>query len=104
MDIVGNAEDQEDEVNDRVQQQLYVVTGGKQPPGYNWLSEMEEGTTFLCRPLPIKGHGKRPFLEEYHVVHQFQYSTKLMTNLNEEVWIVVDPIGFCAIMELVEVI
>lgn len=84
--------------------QLYAVTGGKLPPGFNWLSGLKPGTSFLCRPFPKQGEPKRPFMEEYHVIAQFQHATKILTNLNEDIWLVVDPIGFCGIMELVEVI
>lgn len=82
--------------------QLYAVTGDKKPPGYNWLSDLPEGTTFLTRPYkPAKDH---PFLDEYHVIFQFPKSTKLMTNLNSVGYFVVDPSLFCRTMELFEVL
>lgn len=82
--------------------QLYVVTGEARPPGYNWLSELPEGTTFLTRPhKPQKDH---PFLDEYHIIFQFERSTKLMTNLNGIGYFVVDPTLFCNKMELFEII
>lgn len=81
--------------------QLYAVTGDKQPPGYNWLSGLKEGTIFFCRPFHQKGKPKNPFLEEYHVVRQFGNCTKLLTNLNQDMWFVVDPVVFCGIMEKV---
>lgn len=82
--------------------QLYVVTGDKRPPGYNWLSELPEGTTFLTRPhKPAKD---QPFLDEYHVIFQFDRATKLMTNLNGIGYLVVDSTLFCNKMELFEVI
>lgn len=93
------AEDLEDK-EEKLVHQLYAVTGDKEPPGYNWLSDMEEGTIFICRPFKVKG----PFMEEYHVAAQGLRFTKLYTNLNQEQLFVVDPLKFCAIMEHVETI
>ncbi len=80
---------------------LSVVTGGKSPPGSNWLSGLKKGSVFLCRPL---AHKDKPFLEEYHIVYQGEKSCKLYTNLNQEGWFWVDPISFCGLMEKVEVL
>lgn len=84
--------------------QLHVVTGDKEPPGYNWLSELTEYTVFLTRPYKHLVKERGPFLDEYHVVHQGKRSTKLFTNLNQEGYLVVDPYEFCQRMELVEVV
>lgn len=78
--------------------QLYAVTGDKQPPGYNWLSELEPGTIFYCRPFDYKGFD----LSQFHVIYQGHRFTMLYRNINGEQYIPVDPVKFCAIMELIE--
>lgn len=92
--------DKEEDVEPTAPPQLYPITGGKPPQGYNWLSELKEETIFLCRPYVHKG----PFMEEYHVVRQFKRATKLYQNLNQEGVFVVDPLIFCGIMELIEIV
>jgi hypothetical protein len=80
---------------------LRLITGGKAPIGSNWLSSLPKGTVFLCRPIVHQG---KPFLEEYHVVFQSECATRLHTNINAEGNFWVDPISFCGIMELVEIL
>jgi len=93
--------EREEEEEKKVVPFLRVVPGGKTPIGSNWLSSLPQGTVFLCRP--IVHHGK-PFLEEYHVVFQSTHATRLHTNINAESNFWVDPISFCGIMELVEIL
>ena len=96
--------DKEEDVEPTAPPLLYPITGGKPPQGFNWLSGLTEGTIFLCRPYHHTGKPRPPFMEEYHIIRQYQHATKLLTNLNQDTIMIVDPMGFCAIMELVEVI
>lgn len=82
---------------------LEILTGGKGPPGNDWLSPLPEGTVFLTRPSDPRFD--KPWMEEYHIsTRTEQGMVCLHSNLNQEAYIWVDPVRFCRVMELIEVL
>lgn len=82
-----------------------LATGGKEPPSGNWLKDMPEGTTFLCRPkFGMDGRPYTdPFLNEYTKLTQTddKECAYLRTLVNEEKDFWVDANRFFRMMERV---
>jgi hypothetical protein len=79
-----------------------VITGGKGPPGHNWLSGMKVGSVFLVKPKSSGGFA----LGQFHMLHKFDKACHLMDNLtgSQETHIWVDPAIFSQQFELVIVL
>jgi len=100
-DIVEETRDEKDEKSNVVE--LKLLTGGKGPPGNDWLSGLDDGSVFLTRPSSHQFD--KPWMEEYHIsARSEQGMVCLYSNLNQEAYIWVDPVRFSRVMELVEVL
>lgn len=78
-------------------------TDSSASPPENWLSKLKPDTYFVCGPG--NPQDPSPIQHEYILIEQGEKSVKLLTNMNEpEMFIRVDPIRFCAIYQLVEVL
>ena len=84
--------------------------GRKLPPsGGDWLSELDEGTVFLCRPKQsIKKPGEQevpvPFLREFTVFRKVGKAIQLSIGMEHEELAWTDPQIFCNMMDLFQVI
>lgn len=83
---------------------LEVVTGGKGPPGNDWLSELPDSTIFLTRPSSPQFD--KPWGEEYHISNRSESGNWicLYSNLNQEAYIWVESKRFSRVMELAEIL
>jgi hypothetical protein len=96
-------EDNEEQENKNVTHlwQPKLITGGKSPPGHNWLSDMKEGSVFLVKPKQSGGFA----LGQFHLLHKLDNAVHLMDNLQQgETHIWVDPVAFCAQFNRVAII
>ena len=81
-----------------------VITGGKGPPGNDWLSELPDGSIFLTRPSSPQFD--KPWGEEYHISNRSASGNWicLYQNLNQEAYIWVETKRFSRMMELAELL
>lgn len=76
-------------------------TNSNPPTGVDWLSKLPVDTVFLTKEI----NGKNPKVDEFHVIYKGEKAVKVLVNLNEpEVYLWLDPIRFCELYELVEVV
>ena len=81
---------------------LRVLTGGKGPPeapSEDWLSKLSLGQWFLC-----KRKDNKIDVILFMVKYKFTKNVLLYSNLNQEFKVIVDPVEFCKIHELSEVL
>jgi hypothetical protein len=78
-----------------------VVTGGKGPPTGDWLSDLPDGTRFLCRP---KQNQPMEVLACYEIIARSNKGIMLYSDLNESRYFWIDPVLFSRVVELYEVL
>lgn len=77
-----------------------LITGGKGPPGHNWLSDLNEGTVFLVEAKQSASFA----LGQFHLLHKLDNAIHLMDNLQTETHIWVNPTKFCSQFNLVTIL
>lgn len=93
-----------EEKHEDIRPQLRVITGGKPPTDtINWLNEIKEQTTFLCRD---RNDGKVVDLDKYTLNLRFEHSSWLTLHLIDRDVdpVYVDTLRFSLRKELVEII
>lgn len=71
---------------------LQLLTGGKLPPGSDWLSQLAQGTTFLSQ-----NRGRvNGVLDMWTIWNKTSSSVLLRTELNQTIFAWVIPKEFCA--------
>lgn len=99
----SNTQLEEEEFRDTKVPYLRVATGGKTPPrlpGYNWLKDLTVDTVFTCK----KNDGNLVDLYMFHITFKHPKTTILLSNLNQEIYVPVDPAEFSRCYTMFEVI
>lgn len=92
-----------DIIKEKEQPKLDLLQGGKGGPGYNWLGDMEVGTTFSARD---KHSRDTTFLsQQFEVIHIHPRTVILASCLNEpKQYIEVLPLQFSIRFEWIQTI
>lgn len=97
--------DDENETDAQAIPNLSVLTGGKGPPGFDWLSKFKEGSTLLVKP---RAGGEQPswHLRELTILFCADNSrwVELVNHGQEGIKIWIDPKDFCMVHTLHEII
>lgn len=95
VEITPTAEEEEKKVV-----KLSSISGGR--GAGNWLWNLPVNTTFLCQKKMLKDD---PQVYIYHIVGKTDKAVVLLDNQNDkEFEFLVDPVRFCVIMDLFEIL
>ncbi|SRR6266576_4299685 len=102
--MIKSAEELEEEEKDRVVK-LKVIEGGRSareggPTETNWLLGLPEGAIFLVK----EKQSTTGILQELELLQKYDNCCKLYSDLNQEIYLWVDPFDFCRKHSLVKVI
>jgi hypothetical protein len=100
-DRILEDEEQKDEDRLLLPPKLKLLTGGKGPPGHDWLMDLDKGSVFLARPKDHKGFE----LTQYRLRFKFTKTALIRAYLPErEFSFYVDTKRFSTDMDLVELV